>query len=86
MRSEPEDVVRAFCDAWNAKDAATLANLFVEDADFVNVTGLHWTTRADFERAHAYGFQRIFPGSRLEMVDARSRMISDDVAVSWWPA
>ena len=40
-----EDVTRAFFDAWNAQDLDWLADLFVEDADFVNVVGIWWTTR-----------------------------------------
>ena len=34
------DVVAAFEDSWNRHDMETFAELFTEDADFVNVVGL----------------------------------------------
>lgn len=38
-----------------------LAALFTEDADFVNVVGLWWTTREQIRDNHAYGFRHMFP-------------------------
>ncbi|MGK9232137.1 SgcJ/EcaC family oxidoreductase [Inquilinus limosus] len=48
-----EDVPAAFIAAWNRHDMAALAALFAEDADFVNVVGLWWRSRAEIEAAHA---------------------------------
>lgn len=77
----PESVADGFRAAWNAHDAAALAALFEAEADFVNVTGLHWTRRAEIEAAHAYGFARIFAGSRLEMTARRVRRLGPDLAL-----
>ncbi len=79
--SRPEDVVRAFVDAWNRRDPDTLAALFDEDAEFVNVTGLWWHTRAAIRRAHAYGLTRIFSESVLAAVDVRVKSLSGAIAV-----
>ena len=38
----PTDVAAAFAKAWSKRDADAIADLFVEDADFVNVVGLWW--------------------------------------------
>ena len=38
--TSPEHIVHGFAEAWNRRDAAALAALFAEDADFVNVVGL----------------------------------------------
>lgn len=35
------DVVRRWDAAWNSRDMATMAALLTENADFVNVAGLH---------------------------------------------
>jgi uncharacterized protein (TIGR02246 family) len=43
-----------------------LAALFAEDADFVNVVGLWWRSRAEIEAAHAATHATIFKDSRLE--------------------
>lgn len=61
-----EDVPAAFIAAWNRHDMAALAALFAEDADFVNVVGLWWRSRAEIEAAHAATHAAIFKDSRLE--------------------
>ena len=78
---QPEDIPNLFAKAWNAGDAKALADLFVEDAEFVNVVGLWWHNRADIERAHAYGLRRIFKDSYLSARRVEVRRIGDDVAV-----
>jgi hypothetical protein len=38
-------------EAWNRHDMKAFANLFAEDADFVNVAGAWWKGRAEIEEA-----------------------------------
>lgn len=78
---EPLDFVTAFAETWNDGDADALADLFAEDADFVNVVGLWWTSRLSIRRAHAQGFERIFPGSELRVERVTQRRLGDDVAL-----
>lgn len=78
---QPQDVLGLFAQAWADRDAGALADLFVEDAEFVNVVGLWWHNRADIQTAHAYGFEVIFGHSRLSFVQERSRMIGHSAAV-----
>jgi uncharacterized protein (TIGR02246 family) len=61
-----KDVPAAFIAAWNRHDMTALAALFAEDADFVNVVGLWWRSRAEIEAAHAATHATIFKDSRLE--------------------
>lgn len=77
----PELIGRAFAEAWADRDARAIADLFVEDADFVNVVGLWWRRRDRIEQAHAYGFERIFGASTMTVQDARTRLLGTDVAV-----
>ena len=81
MLETPEAVVRGWEDAWNRADADALADLFAEDAEFVNVVGLWWHDRANIRGAHAFGFARIFPGSRITMDEPRVRLLGTDAAV-----
>ncbi len=53
--ANPQDMPRAFADAWAARDAAALAALFAPDPDFVNITGIWWQDRDAIEKAHDYG-------------------------------
>lgn len=46
------DVVAAFGDSWNRHDMEAFAQLFTEDADFVNVIGLWWKGRPEIKQAH----------------------------------
>lgn len=77
----PEDIVAGWQDAWNLADAAALAELFAEDAEFVNVVGLWWHDRKNIYTAHAFGFTHIFPDSRISMDEPRTRLIGADAAV-----
>lgn len=77
----PLDVATAFVKAWNAGDAKAIGGLFAEDADFVNVVGLWWTSRRSIRRAHKRGFERIFAGSELTVEKLSLRMLGADAAV-----
>lgn len=76
-----EAVSRAFFDAWNEQDLDKLANVFVEDADFVNVVGFWWTNRRAIRKAHEYGFRRIFQNARVEITELKTRSLGPDVEV-----
>lgn len=78
---EPGDIPALFVEAWKKRDAEMLASLFAEDADFVNVVGLWWHTRKDIQKAHAYGFEKIFPDSDLVLRKTTVKHLSEDIAV-----
>jgi uncharacterized protein (TIGR02246 family) len=59
------EVVGAFADAWNRHDMDAFAELFAEDAEFVNVVGLWWKGRDAIRDAHAFTHSTIFRNSRL---------------------
>ncbi|TPK90635.1 MULTISPECIES: SgcJ/EcaC family oxidoreductase [unclassified Mesorhizobium] len=64
----PEDAAIAFADAWNRHDMDDFAALFSEDANFVNVVGMWWKSRAEIEAAHRATHGTMFRDSRLEGV------------------
>ncbi len=76
-----EEMPDRFVSAWNDRDAGAIADLFAEDADFVNVVGLWWSDRESIRKAHEYGLRVIFPDSNLSVVRRKVRYLSDDVAV-----
>ncbi|WP_228266541.1 YybH family protein [Ornithinimicrobium ciconiae] len=77
----PEDVPRAFAEAWNRGDADSIAALFAADADFVNVVGFWWTRREQIRHNHAYGFEKIFAGSTMTLDRVRVRDLEDTAVV-----
>lgn len=78
---EPEEIPALFVETWMKRDAAMLASLFTDDAEFVNVVGLWWHNREDIEKAHAYGFENIFGDSDLKLRKTKVKFLSDDIAV-----
>lgn len=78
---DPEQIPRVFAKAWNRRDAETLASLFDEDADFVNVVGLWWRDRESIQKAHDYGLRVIFKDSAMRVGRVEVKRLSDDVAI-----
>lgn len=78
--STPEQVPALFAEAWNNYDAEGIANLFAEEADFVNVTGLWWQQKKDIFKAHHYGLTVIFKQSTLKIVKTKVRYLSEHIA------
>ncbi len=81
MLQAPEEIVGRFTDAWNRHDMAALAALFAEEADFVNVVGMWWRSRAEIEAAHAEAHATFFKDSRLEGELASLKQLTPEVAV-----
>ncbi|MFT3832360.1 MAG: SgcJ/EcaC family oxidoreductase [Micropruina sp.] len=77
----PTDLITEFVRAWDDKDAEAIGRLFVDDADFVNVVGLHWTGRRSIVKAQRFGFTHAFPSAKLELLDVSQRLLGDDAAV-----
>lgn len=80
-RHSPKSIITGFVQAWNAHDADALAELFVEDAHFVNVTGLWWSNKTQIRNAHAFGFENIFGNSTMTVGRTEVRMLGQDHAV-----
>lgn len=77
----PADIALSFANEWNRRDASAIAELFDEDAEFVNVVGLWWHDREAIRKAHAYGLRTIFQHSTLEVVHTKVKMLSPEFAV-----
>lgn len=77
----PEDIATLFVKAFNERKAVALANLFIENAEFVNVTGLWWHNRADIWKAHDYGLKTIFDNSVVELRKVKVKNITPEVAL-----
>ncbi len=77
----PDQIPLQFVEAWNRRDASSIAELFAEDAEFVNVTGLWWHSREAIEKAHAYGLRVIFKDSTLSIRKLQVKYIHPEIAV-----
>ena len=79
--NSPEQIVQTFVDGWNEGNAEKLASIFVEDAEFVNVTGLWWHDKERIYKAHEYGLRVIFKGATLKITQLKTRWLSNDIAL-----
>ncbi|MBV9736941.1 MAG: SgcJ/EcaC family oxidoreductase [Candidatus Eremiobacteraeota bacterium] len=61
-----EELVSAMESAWNNGDSAAFAAAFAEDADFVNVYGLHARGRDAIAAGHQFIFMTVYKGSQVE--------------------
>ena len=77
----PLEVVHQWVTAFEAHDAAALAALFAEDADYVNVVGLWWTSRRSIQRAFKRSFKNEFRAARLAVDKISFRQVGSDAAV-----
>jgi uncharacterized protein (TIGR02246 family) len=85
MSASDESAVRAviagFVDAWNRHDTRTLACLFVEDADFVDVFGNWFKDRTTIEHALAQRHATVFTKSRFAEKEVVVRFHRPDLAI-----
>jgi uncharacterized protein (TIGR02246 family) len=81
IESEVAPVVRALQDAWNAADGAAFAAPFADDADFVNVHGLHARGRDVIAQGHEGIFRSIYAGSTVRYEIEGARLLRDGVAL-----
>lgn len=78
---QPEQIPERFKDAWNRNDPRGIADLFAEDADFINVTGKWWDNKKDIFDAHDFGLRVIFQNSNMEVLRIKKKLLSTDIAV-----
>ena len=76
------DIVRELEKAWNAADGEGFARPFAEDADFVNIRGEHFQTRANIAQGHQSIFDTIYKGSVVSYQVSGVRAIAAGVLLA----
>jgi uncharacterized protein (TIGR02246 family) len=77
-----EDIVLGLESAWNHSDGLAYASHFEEDADFVNVYGMHGKGRHDIGKAHDMIFRTIYAGSVIAVTLKNVRMLVEDIVLA----
>jgi uncharacterized protein (TIGR02246 family) len=78
---QPRDIIDAFSDALNAKDADGVGKVFTEDAEFVNVRGVRMHGRQGIIEGHANGFSGPLAGSTFAFHSISEMPITPEVTV-----
>jgi uncharacterized protein (TIGR02246 family) len=80
ITTTPQEIPALFARAWNDRDPDAMAALFDEDAEFVNVSGLHLHDRDSIRKAHADGWQHS-PTGTLASDDVKVKLLSPEIAI-----
>lgn len=81
VKSGPGALVDGFVKAWNSHDMLAFAELFTEDADFVNVAGMWWKGRAEIQAKHQESHATGLKMSSLSALNVSMRPIGSDGVV-----
>ena len=68
--------------AWNSADSAGFAAAFADDADFVNVLGMHVRGREAIGHGHAEIFRTVYAGSTVRYRLDSARLLRPDVGLA----
>ena len=79
--SSPREIVNAFEEALNAKDADAVGEIFSDDAQFVNIMGMRMRQRDGIVAGHESAFSGRLAGSRIAFDEVDELPVTDDVAV-----
>jgi uncharacterized protein (TIGR02246 family) len=71
----------AFVDDWNRHDMKSFGSLFADDAQFVNVIGLWWHSRAEIQKEHEALHATRMRASHLVASDTLVHLLGPDAAV-----
>lgn len=75
------DIVNQLTGAWNASDSKLFAEVFVEDAVFIQIFGMQLNGRAAIQGAHRHIFDTVYKGSHATFTLQGIRRVRPDVAI-----
>jgi uncharacterized protein (TIGR02246 family) len=76
-----QDILKQIEAAWNSYDSVSLAALFAEDANFIQIFGGQLDGRTAIEAAHRVIFNTIYRDSHASFMLRNIRFLRPDVAV-----
>jgi uncharacterized protein (TIGR02246 family) len=76
-----QDIVKQIEIAWNNYDSVSIAALFVEDANFIQIFGGQLDGRTAIEAAHRVIFDTIYKGSHARFTLRSVRFVRPEVAI-----
>lgn len=75
-------VVRDYRASWNRHDIAAMADLFAEEAQWVNIVGWYWPTKRAVVAGHEAIHRSFFQATDIELAEVDIRSIAPGVAVA----
>jgi uncharacterized protein (TIGR02246 family) len=75
-------VIHGYGEAWNRHDMKALAELFTDDAHWVNIVGMHWPGKTAVVGAHEAFHRTFFQTTDIEIADLEIRALAPAVAAA----
>ena len=79
--TEPRQLLDAFAQTLNVKNAQGLGDLFTEDGEYVNIFGMRMRGRRGIADGHAWAFSGPLRGRRIRFDQVDELKVTDDVTV-----
>lgn len=76
-----QDILKQIEIAWNRYDSASIAALFAEDANFIQIFGGQLDGQTAIEASHRHIFNTIYKGSHARFTLRGIRFVRPDVAI-----
>ncbi len=68
-------LIQGYTAAWNAEDGNKFASGFTDDADFVNIYGMHISKKDEIAARHQLIITSFLKGSKLEILNTQMREV-----------
>jgi uncharacterized protein (TIGR02246 family) len=75
-------VIAGFGDAWNTHDMKAFSKLFREDAEWINVVGMHWHGRDAIVAATTAFHETIFKNNQMKIDSLETRSLGAGYAIA----
>jgi len=76
------DVAKAYCHAWNRHDMKALSELFTDDAQWVNIVGMHWSGMTAVVTGHEAYHRTFFCTTDIEIAGIQIMEIAPGAATA----
>jgi uncharacterized protein (TIGR02246 family) len=77
-----QDIINEYVDSWNLRECKGFGDGFTEDADFVNIFGMHFIGRTEIEERHLRILQTFLKGSQLEILNTQLREVQPGLVIA----
>jgi uncharacterized protein (TIGR02246 family) len=75
-------VLMDYCTCWNRHDMTALAELFADDAQWVNIVGMYWPSKTALVSGHTVFHRTFFQTTDIELRNVEIRNIAPDVCAA----
>ena len=80
------ELVSTFETGWNTHDTNAIGSIFRDDAEFINVVGMHWRGKSAIVKAHTVYHEIMFRDCKLHTDQVQIRFPAAGSAIAVWTA